>query len=379
MSGRNVTRRRLLQAMGGGAALLASRPVARAFAGEPAKKPNFVFILVDDLGWADIGCYGSRYYETPSIDKLASGGMLFTNAYAACAVCSPTRASIMTGRYPARLGVTDWIRSRFQGGKIPEDKKNPTEYVGDKKQKLLCPPNALWMELDEITIAEMLKPTGYVSCHVGKWHLGADDWYPDKQGFDYNIGGCDFGQPPTYFDPYFRKGQGGIPTLEPRKAQSSVSDHFKKWRTLKISDPQSSKRGLFLTVLYPRPKHAPSPIVKRLAGDNYVGAGISGESFLFATADKPISGEGIQSDGKVVGIGRQSGKPAWVLCVGGTRLTVDDEDVLRADKPVTAAFNAVGDGSITTDQPAQVTISIDQGRPLKLKAEPGTTTFHGGR
>jgi len=224
MSGRNVTRRRLLQAMGGGAALLASRPVARAFAGEPAKKPNFVFILVDDLGWADIGCYGSRYYETPSIDKLASGGMLFTNAYAACAVCSPTRASIMTGRYPARLGVTDWIRSRFQGGKIPEDKKNPTEYVGDKKQKLLCPPNALWMELDEITIAEMLKPTGYVSCHVGKWHLGADDWYPDKQGFDYNIGGCDFGQPPTYFDPYFRKGQGGIPTLEPRKAGEYLTD-----------------------------------------------------------------------------------------------------------------------------------------------------------
>ena len=147
--------------------------------------------------------------------------MLFTSAYAACAVCSPTRASIMTGRYPARLGVTDWIRSRFQGGKIPDDEKNPTEYVGDKKHKLLCPPNALWMELDEITIAEGLKPAGYVSCHIGKWHLGADDWYPDKQGFDYNIGGCDFGQPP-HISSDDRKGQGDIPTLKPQSR--GVSD-----------------------------------------------------------------------------------------------------------------------------------------------------------
>ncbi len=171
-----------------------------------------------------MGCYGSRFYETPNIDKLAAEGMLFTDAYAACAVCSPTRAAVMTGRYPARLGVTDWIRSRFQGGKIPEDKQNPTEYVGGKKHKLLCPPNALWMELEEVTIAEALKPAGYVSCHVGKWHLGADDWYPDRQGFDYNIGGCDFGQPPTYFDPYYRKGQGDIPTLPPRKEGEYLTD-----------------------------------------------------------------------------------------------------------------------------------------------------------
>ena len=188
------------------------------------RKPNFVLILVDDLGWVDLGCFGSKYYETPNIDRLAVDGIRFTDGYAACAVCSPTRAAVMTGRYPARLGVTDWIRARFQGGKIPADKKNPTEYVGGRNKRLLCPPNALWMELDEVTIAEALKPGGYVSCHIGKWHLGADDWYPDKQGFDFNIGGCDFGQPPSYFDPYHRKGQGDIPTLEPRRKGEYLTD-----------------------------------------------------------------------------------------------------------------------------------------------------------
>ncbi len=222
-----TTRREFLRStvVGAGATLL-GHWLGPTFGAEGSArgKPNIVFILVDDLGWTDAACYGSRYYETPNIDRLAAQGMRFTDAYAACAVCSPTRAAVMTGRYPARLGVTDWIRSRFQGGAIPDDKKNPIEYVGGKKQKLLCPPNALWMELDEITIAEVLKPAGYVSGHIGKWHLGPDDWYPDRQGFDYNIGGCDYGQPPSYFDPYCRKGQGCIPTLEPREEGEYLTD-----------------------------------------------------------------------------------------------------------------------------------------------------------
>jgi len=228
VSKHDYTRRHFLKAIGLGAAAFAvqsSRYSLKLFAnGSTYKKPNIVLILVDDLGWIDTGCYGSKYYETPNIDKLAAEGMRFTDAYAACAVCSPTRAAVMTGRYPARLGVTDWIRARFQGGKIPENKKNPTEYVGGKNKKLLCPPNALWMELDEITIAEALKPAGYTSCHIGKWHLGADDWYPDRQGFDFNVGGCDFGQPPNYFDPYYLKGQGSIPTLEPRHKGEYLTD-----------------------------------------------------------------------------------------------------------------------------------------------------------
>jgi arylsulfatase A len=228
MSKFDWTRRDFLRAMAAGAASLAVQGCAGASQRLASKatgnKPNFVLILVDDLGWMDTGCYGSRFYETPNIDRLAAEGMKFTDGYAACAVCSPTRAAVMTGRYPARLGVTDWIRARFQGGKIPEDKKNPSEYVGGKNKKLLCPPNALWMELEEVTIAEALKSAGYTSCHIGKWHLGADEWYPDKQGFDFNIGGCDFGQPPSYFDPYSRKGQGPIPTLEPRRTDEYLTD-----------------------------------------------------------------------------------------------------------------------------------------------------------
>ena len=228
MSKNDYTRRHFIKAIGLGAAVFAvqsSRDSLKLFAnGNTDKKPNIVLILVDDLGWIDTGCYGSKFYETPNIDKLAAEGMRFTDAYAACAVCSPTRAAVMTGRYPARLGVTDWIRARFQGGKIPENKKNPTKYVGNKNKKLLCPPNALWMELEEITIAEALKPAGYTSCHIGKWHLGSDDWYPDRQGFDFNVGGCDFGQPPNYFDPYSRKGQGPIPTLKPRDEGEYLTD-----------------------------------------------------------------------------------------------------------------------------------------------------------
>lgn len=197
----------------------------------PAQRPNIVLILVDDLGWADVGCYGSAYYETPSIDRLAREGMRFTNGYAACHVCSPTRAAVLTGRYPARLGVTDWIRGRWNGTDIPADGKNPSGFVAEPHKKLMTPDNALWMELEEVTIAELLHAEGYKTCHIGKWHLGYEEWFPEHQGFYYNIGGCDYGQPPDYFDPYSRKGKlrgddrvWSIPTLAPRKEGEYLTD-----------------------------------------------------------------------------------------------------------------------------------------------------------
>ncbi len=190
-----------------------------------SNKNNVVFILVDDLGWADVGCYGSTYHQTPNIDALARNGMKFTDAYAACAVCSPTRASVMTGRYPARIGVTDWIRFLpMHDPRLREKKVSP--YKRKKGKKLACPRNPLWMELDELTLAEVLKTQGYATCHIGKWHLGPEKYWPDKQGFDHNIGGCDLGLPPTYFDPYYsdRFGLGYIETLPPRKKGEYLTD-----------------------------------------------------------------------------------------------------------------------------------------------------------
>lgn len=209
----NLNRRGFLRSLGAVAALCGgmSRAAGRA------SKPNIVVILVDDLGWTDLGCFGSGYYETPNIDRLCRAGMKFTNGYAACSVCSPTRAALLTGRYPARTGITDWIHFADDDAAVAAG-ENPTAYVGSKDQAVLCPPNPFWMDLEERTLAEVLKEAGYTSCHVGKWHLGDAPWYPEEQGFDYNFGGCDYGQPPSYFDPYARNAQRpNIPTLPPRK------------------------------------------------------------------------------------------------------------------------------------------------------------------
>ncbi|MHC4879795.1 MAG: sulfatase [Planctomycetota bacterium] len=199
-------------------ASLAQAPVAAA-----KQPPNVVLIFVDDLGWMDLSCQGSDYYRTPNIDRIAAEGMRFTNGYAACAVCSPTRAALQTGRYPCRVGVTDWIRARFQRGGIGTPEKNPTEYVGGPNRKRLCPPNPFWMEHSEVTIAELLKQTGYATGYIGKWHLGDEAWYPPGQGYDVNLGGCDYGQPPSYFDPFNQPKhrnemlRAGIPFLPGRK------------------------------------------------------------------------------------------------------------------------------------------------------------------
>ena len=148
--------------------------------------PNVVVLLVDDLGWTDTHCYGSSFYETPNIDKLAATGMRFTNAYAACNVCSPSRASILTGKYPARLQVTDWINGY------------------DRPFARLLPPEwKQYLPLEETTIAEVLKQQHYATASIGKWHLGDDvKYYPENQGFDLNKGGTFQGSPPGYFSPY---------------------------------------------------------------------------------------------------------------------------------------------------------------------------------
>ena len=219
-----MKRRQFLAAAGAGptAALLFGTPACR---GGRSRPPNFVFILVDDLGWRDVGFAGSCFYETPHIDRLAARGMVFSQAYAAAAVCSPTRASILTGRYPARLGVTDWIRARRDGGEIGPGRENPEGFDDDPALMLLTPRNALFMELGEVTIAEVLKKAGYATGHVGKWHLGPDEFSPRSQGFDKNVGGADIGHTESYFDPYLNEGA-PIPSLTPRREGEYLTDRL---------------------------------------------------------------------------------------------------------------------------------------------------------
>ena len=150
------------------------------------KSPNIIFILVDDLGWKDLGYSGSTFYETPNIDKLRNESYEFSSAYAASSVCSPTRASIMTGKHPARVNITDWI---------PGD--NPLD------RPFLGPKDLHQLPLEEVTIAEKLKNYGYTTFYSGKWHLGSEGYYPEQNGFDINIGGFEKGSPPGgYYTPY---------------------------------------------------------------------------------------------------------------------------------------------------------------------------------
>jgi len=203
---------------------LVSIALGHAQSVKKSTKPNIVLLLVDDLGWRDVGFMGSKFYETPNIDKLSHEGMVFTKAYAACAVCSPTRAALLTGRYPARIGVTDWIRARFQTNS-PEVKA-PEPYEDNDDKKLRTPSNPYWMELNEVTIAELLKQSGYFTCHIGKWHLGPDDHYPETQGYDLNIAGNDMGQPVNYFDPYKDAKGVGFPNLPSRKEGEYLTDRL---------------------------------------------------------------------------------------------------------------------------------------------------------
>ena len=161
-----------------------------------AKPTNVVFFLVDDLGWRDIGAFGSPFYDTPNVDRLASQGMRFTQAYAACPVCSPTRASIMSGKYPARLNTTD-----FFGGPQPD------RVLSNKKWKRSLVPAAYvpHLPLEEVSLAEAFKQQGYATFFAGKWHLGGPGYFPEDQGFDVNRGGLERGGPyggKRYFSPY---------------------------------------------------------------------------------------------------------------------------------------------------------------------------------
>lgn len=168
------------------------------------QKPNILFIVADDLGYHDLSVMGSNYYETPHIDRIAAEGMIFTNGYATSQVCSPSRASLMSGKFPARHGITDWI-----GAKTGESWREARRF-----NKLLPPENKDHLDLDYTTLPEAMKAAGYSTFFAGKWHLGGEGSLPQDHGFDINKGGWDTGSPiggyyAPWENPYLESGPDG--------------------------------------------------------------------------------------------------------------------------------------------------------------------------
>jgi len=173
--------------------LLYASNVQAGSGGEEQRPPNILFILADDLGWRDLSNEGSNFYESPHIDSIAAGGMKFTRGYATCSVCSPSRASIMTGKYPPRHGITDWI-----GAATGEAWRS-----AGRHDSLLPPEYTHQLGADEVTLAEVLQAAGYSTFFAGKWHLGSKGSWPTDHGFDGNRGGWDVGSPRGgYFAPF---------------------------------------------------------------------------------------------------------------------------------------------------------------------------------
>ena len=210
-----------------------------------AKQTNFLFFLVDDMGWADIGVNGSKFHETPHIDRLAATGMRFTQGYAACPVCSPTRASIMTGRHPVRVGITDWI---------PGQSNRATN-------KLLHPQDRNNLAHEEVTIAEQLKKHSYQTFFAGKWHLGSEGHWPEDQGFDINIGGHHRGSPPGgYYAPWTN------PALKSKKNGEYLTERLTE-ESVKFLEKRDANKPFLLYLSYYNIHTPIQPYKKRI--DHY--------------------------------------------------------------------------------------------------------------
>ena len=240
------------------------------------KKPNILFVLIDDLGWMDLHVQGNAAVHTPNIDLLAAEGMLFTDNYAASPVCSPTRAAILTGLSPARLAITNHLpeQARF----IPD---NPTVLPAKTLEHL---------PLEHVTIAERLKESGYATGFIGKWHLsgpgeGKPEFEPTAQGFDMNIGGCGYGGPPTFFDPY------RIPNLEPRRKGEYLPERLAD-DALSFMKAQKEAGDPFMLFLWNYtvhwPMEAPEDLLEKYASHDGPGLNDSRYGAMIEAMDKSI-------------------------------------------------------------------------------------------
>ena len=223
------------------------------------KRPNILFIMIDDLGWMDLGCQGNKLVETPNIDRLAEEGVRFTDAYAAAPVCSPSRAAIMTGLSPARLRITNHTPDRPSF--TPDDATLASAEMHNE------------LPLKYKTVAEHLVEAGYRTGFLGKWHLsgkgeGSEELGPLAQGFQMNIGGCGFGGPPSFFDPYKN------PTIKDRMRGEYLPDRLADEAIRFIQEAGDAPFMLFLwnyTVHWPM--EAPEHLMEKY--ESRIGPGLN--------------------------------------------------------------------------------------------------------
>ncbi len=212
-------------------------PVILLAAACTPQQPNVVIVLVDDLGWRDTGAYGSTYYQTPHIDQLAQQGLRFTQFYSAGPNCSPTRASIMTGRYPAGLQLTNQINGKRNG-------------------RLLQAAFHRALPLEEVTLGEVFQAAGYATGYIGKWHLGTGEFRAEHQGFETVVASNDAGHPGSHFAPYVSGGNpaASVPDLQADKDSTYLTDRL---TDLAIEFLQTHREDPFLLVLSHYAVHTP--------------------------------------------------------------------------------------------------------------------------
>ena len=259
-----------------------------------ARKPNIVFILADDLGWRDLSNEGSTFYESPHIDRIASEGMKFSRGYATCQVCSPSRASILTGKYPTKHGITTWIG----------DRSGPAWRNAGRHDSHLPPAYEHNLRADEITLAEVLRSAGYKSFFAGKWHLGSKGSWPSDHGFEINKGGWEVGSPRGgYFSPWQN------PNLKPGPAGESLPIRLGRETAAFI---ETNRDQPFFAYLSFYSVHGPiqtTPALWKKYRDRAVAAGLVGERFIFdrrlgvrQVQDCPIYAGMIESMDDAVGL-----------------------------------------------------------------------------
>ena len=228
------------------AVVLVSASVAHVQAAAETSKPNVVIVFVDDLGWTDLSCYGSTFHETPNIDRLAGQGVMFNSAYASCSVCSPTRASLLTGKYPQRIGFTDYL--------------NPGKRTGSNSAETHIP-------VGDTTIGEAFQQEGYRTGYIGKWHVGSEKiGMPKQHGFDWQMATAKHGLPASYFFPFKRKrpSTADVPDLEDGKPGDYLTDSLTDKGIGFIRETVKEGKKPFFLIMSHYAVHTPMQAPKKL-------------------------------------------------------------------------------------------------------------------